>query len=188
MFSLSPQWVSDPQYLRSCRVRIASVSRPAVPARRRCKHVCNFAVDDLPTTMQRLISGTVLFQGMITASSAIWRTLQKRVAAEGLLSEACRTFNVSNKEELQVWELAMSHCSGCPACVACTQLRKHMLTVLLAGQDTLAALILSECAYKKVEMSDEQVAQKITEFMSEFPSELLHIEMVQASLNEVPQK
>ncbi len=55
-------------------------------------------------------------------------------------------------------------------------------------QDTLAALILSECTYKKLEMDDEQLAAKITEFLGQFPSELVHLEAVQASLLDVPQK
>eukprot|EP00878_Enallax_costatus_P032065 GHUV01035163.1.p1 GENE.GHUV01035163.1~~GHUV01035163.1.p1 ORF type:complete len:162 (+),score=26.22 GHUV01035163.1:662-1147(+) len=55
-------------------------------------------------------------------------------------------------------------------------------------QDLLAALILSECVYKKLEMPPEQLAAKISDFMAEFPTELVHIEAVQLSLEDVTQK
>ena len=55
-------------------------------------------------------------------------------------------------------------------------------------QDTLAALVLSECVYKKVEMPPEELAEKIREFLSDFPADLVHIDTVQLSLDDLPQK
>jgi len=55
-------------------------------------------------------------------------------------------------------------------------------------KDLLAALILSECVYKKLEMPPEQLAAKISEFLSDFPPEMVHIEAVQLSRHDVPQK
>lgn len=55
-------------------------------------------------------------------------------------------------------------------------------------QDLLAGLVLSECVYKKLEMPPEQLADKIAEFLADFPPELLHIEAVQLSLEGVSQK
>lgn len=52
----------------------------------------------------------------------------------------------------------------------------------------MAALILSECVYKKMEMSPAQLTKKISDFMAEFPRELVHIEAVQLSLVDVTQK
>jgi hypothetical protein len=48
--------------------------------------------------------------------------------------------------------------------------------------------VLSECVYKKVEMPPEDLAEKIREFLSDFPADLVHIDTVQLSLNDVPQK
>jgi hypothetical protein len=55
-------------------------------------------------------------------------------------------------------------------------------------QDLLAALILSECVYKKLEMPPGQLSEKIAEFLADFPPELVHIEAVQLSLEDVTQK
>eukprot|EP00882_Tetradesmus_deserticola_P023111 GHRQ01025145.1.p2 GENE.GHRQ01025145.1~~GHRQ01025145.1.p2 ORF type:complete len:161 (+),score=22.08 GHRQ01025145.1:912-1394(+) len=55
-------------------------------------------------------------------------------------------------------------------------------------QDLLAALILSECVYKKLEMPPDQLREKIAEFLADFPPELVHIEAVQLSLESVTQK
>jgi hypothetical protein len=55
-------------------------------------------------------------------------------------------------------------------------------------QDLLAALILSECVYKKLEMPPGQLREKIAEFLADFPPELVHIEAVQLSLEDVTQK
>eukprot|EP00879_Flechtneria_rotunda_P014549 GHRR01015204.1.p1 GENE.GHRR01015204.1~~GHRR01015204.1.p1 ORF type:complete len:259 (+),score=66.55 GHRR01015204.1:88-864(+) len=54
-------------------------------------------------------------------------------------------------------------------------------------QDLLAALILSECVYKKLEMPPDQLGQKISEFLASFPPELVHLEAVQLTLEDVPQ-
>ena len=55
-------------------------------------------------------------------------------------------------------------------------------------QDTLASLILSECAYKKVELEQEELAAKISEFANEFPPGWIHLESVQLSLDNLPQQ
>jgi hypothetical protein len=55
-------------------------------------------------------------------------------------------------------------------------------------QDLLAALILSECVYKKLEMPPDQLREVIAEFLADFPPELVHIEAVQLSLEDVTQK
>jgi hypothetical protein len=55
-------------------------------------------------------------------------------------------------------------------------------------QDLLAALILSECVYKKLEMPPAQLREVIAEFLADFPPELVHIEAVQLSLEDVTQK
>lgn len=55
-------------------------------------------------------------------------------------------------------------------------------------QDLLAALVLSECVYKKLEMPAEQLGRIISEFTADFPPELVHIEAVQLSLEDVTQK
>jgi hypothetical protein len=62
------------------------------------------------------------------------------------------------------------------------------LSACVCLQDLLAALILSECVYKKLEMPPAQLRAKIAEFLADFPPELVHIEAVQLSLEDVTQK
>lgn len=54
-------------------------------------------------------------------------------------------------------------------------------------QDLLACLVLSECVYKKVEMGDAELADKISAFASQFPAAWLQLEAVQVSLPDLPQ-
>lgn len=51
----------------------------------------------------------------------------------------------------------------------------------------MAALILSECVYKRVDMSEGEMVGIMSEFVGQFPAELLHLEAVQCSLTDVPQ-
>jgi hypothetical protein len=55
-------------------------------------------------------------------------------------------------------------------------------------QDLLAALILCECVYKKIDMSEQQLVDTISEYLSDFPPGLVHIDTVQLSHNGVPQR
>ena len=49
-------------------------------------------------------------------------------------------------------------------------------------------MILSECVYKKVEISWEALAQTVSEFAHEFPPGLVDVDAVQCSLQDVPHK
>lgn len=55
-------------------------------------------------------------------------------------------------------------------------------------QDNLASLVLSECAYKKLELEQEDLAAKISEFVSQFPPGWLRLQAVQLSLDNLPQQ
>lgn len=55
-------------------------------------------------------------------------------------------------------------------------------------QDFLAALILCECVYKKIDMSEQELLAMINEFIAPFPPGLFHIDTVQLSHNGVPQR
>lgn len=55
-------------------------------------------------------------------------------------------------------------------------------------QDMLAALILCECVYKKVDMDEQSLVDTVTEFMADFPPGLFTIDTVQLSHNGVPQR
>ncbi|KAI8463206.1 MAG: hypothetical protein J3K34DRAFT_496264 [Monoraphidium minutum] len=54
-------------------------------------------------------------------------------------------------------------------------------------QDLLAALVLCECVYKKIDMDEAALAATISEFLADFPPGLVHIDTVQLSHNGVPQ-
>ncbi|GLC44700.1 hypothetical protein PLESTB_000973200 [Pleodorina starrii] len=54
-------------------------------------------------------------------------------------------------------------------------------------QDLIASLILSECVYKKLELDEEGVAAKVTEFVSSFPPGWVQLQAVQLSLSGIPQ-
>ncbi|KIY97007.1 hypothetical protein MNEG_10957 [Monoraphidium neglectum] len=54
-------------------------------------------------------------------------------------------------------------------------------------QDLLAALVLCECVYKKIDMDEQMLLAMISEFLSDFPPDLVHIDTVQVSHNGVPQ-
>lgn len=55
-------------------------------------------------------------------------------------------------------------------------------------QDLLAALILSECVYKKLEMPPEQLAATVSTFLADFPADLVHLEALQLSRDDITQK
>jgi hypothetical protein len=52
----------------------------------------------------------------------------------------------------------------------------------------LAALVLCECVYKKIDMDEQMLLAMISEFLSDFPPDLVHIDTVQVSHNGVPQR
>ncbi|KAF8058465.1 hypothetical protein HT031_005589 [Scenedesmus sp. PABB004] len=55
-------------------------------------------------------------------------------------------------------------------------------------QDLLACLVLSECVYKKLEMPPAALGETIAGMLGDFPRELVHLEAVQLSRDDVPQK
>lgn len=55
-------------------------------------------------------------------------------------------------------------------------------------QDLLAALILSECVYKKLEMPPEALAATVASFLADFPSDIVHLEALQLSRDDITQK
>jgi hypothetical protein len=57
-----------------------------------------------------------------------------------------------------------------------------------APQDFLASLILSECAYKKLELSHADLAETIAQGCNMFPQGWVNLESVQASLGDIPQQ
>lgn len=57
-----------------------------------------------------------------------------------------------------------------------------------ASQDLLAALVLSECVYKKLEMPPQQLADTVGAFLADFPPDLVHLEALQLSRDDVTQK
>jgi hypothetical protein len=61
-------------------------------------------------------------------------------------------------------------------------------SVPLLLQDMLAALILSECVYKKLEMPPEQLAATVSSFLADFPADLVHLEALQLSRDDITQK
>lgn len=42
-------------------------------------------------------------------------------------------------------------------------------------RDLFASLVLSECVYKKVDMQQEELAGTVTEFVRQFPGQLLQV-------------
>ena len=55
-------------------------------------------------------------------------------------------------------------------------------------QDFLASLILSECAYQKLKLSQAGLAASISDGVSLFPQGWVKLEAVQASLGDIPQQ
>lgn len=55
-------------------------------------------------------------------------------------------------------------------------------------QDLLAALVLSECVYKKLEMPPQQLADTVGALLADFPPDLVHLEALQLSRDDVTQK
>lgn len=55
-------------------------------------------------------------------------------------------------------------------------------------QDLLAALVLSECVYKKVEMSPPELVDTVASFLADFPPDLVHLEALQLSREDITQK
>lgn len=55
-------------------------------------------------------------------------------------------------------------------------------------QDLLAALVLSECVYKKLEMPPHQLANTVASFLADFPPDLVHLEALQLSRDDITQK
>jgi hypothetical protein len=55
-------------------------------------------------------------------------------------------------------------------------------------QELVHAIVLSECVYKVLEMPDEDVAGVLTQFLSQFPSQLVTLRSIQPSLRDLPQK
>lgn len=155
--------------------------------------------------LERLIPGTML-SGLITGSSFLMKELSRQAVSNALMNETCRVMNLQGSEELQVRQgqhgyarsrvtaseaAAACHAwrpDGVPPCTCCCASMFDHDPVWGHLQDTLAALVLSECVYKKVEMSNEEMVGKISEFLADFPPELVHLEAVQCSLNDLPQK
>jgi hypothetical protein len=52
----------------------------------------------------------------------------------------------------------------------------------------LAALVLSECVYKKLEMPPDQLAATVASFLADFPPDLVHLEALQLSRSDITQK
>ncbi len=52
-------------------------------------------------------------------------------------------------------------------------------------QDFLASMILSECAYKKLEMGPQPLVKKINEFLAPFPSDWVQLSSLQITRNDV---
>lgn len=67
---------------------------------------------------------------------------------------------------------------------ACRLLRLEVPNDL---QDLIASLILSECVYKKLELDEQRVADKIAESVSAFPPGWVQLKAVQLSLAGIPQ-
>ena len=55
-------------------------------------------------------------------------------------------------------------------------------------QDLLAALVLCECVYKKVDMPPQQLVDTVGAFLADFPPGLVSVEAVQLSHNGVEQR
>lgn len=55
-------------------------------------------------------------------------------------------------------------------------------------QDLLACTILSEVVYKKMEMNEAELADKMSEYVALLPPGWLQLESVQVSLNGIPQQ
>ncbi|GFR43454.1 hypothetical protein Agub_g4537 [Astrephomene gubernaculifera] len=54
-------------------------------------------------------------------------------------------------------------------------------------QDLIASLVLSECVYKKLELSEQDVAAKVSEFLATFPPGWVQLDSMQITLQEIPQ-
>jgi hypothetical protein len=55
-------------------------------------------------------------------------------------------------------------------------------------QDLLAALVLSECVYKKLEMPPQQLVATVASYLADFPVDLVHLEALQLSRDDITQK
>ena len=55
-------------------------------------------------------------------------------------------------------------------------------------QDFLACLILSECVYKKMELSQDDLAATVSSYVSLFPEGWVQLQAVQTSINDIPQQ
>ena len=74
--------------------------------------------------------------------------------------------------------------TGCPA-----ECRAHAPdTPRSQPQDFLACMILAECVYKKVELTQEGLVSTISSMLSAFPPGWVTLEAVQMSRNDLPQQ